>query len=273
VSDQAAYSAVRCLFRAETKVREDFVAHYRTVFISDVHLGAIPCRADLLCDFLSRISTDKLVIVGDLIDYDVRRTPKFWRRAHTELLALIFKMARRGTTVVMIPGNHDDYLRQIEFVQAGNISIERTHVHRLLDGRRVFVTHGDLEEEPQPHTSEWAARAYDLACWANKPINIVRDFFGLPLRNILRPLKLKRQAFRTRLNRFQETLSAAAEANGCEAVVCGHIHHTDSRPAIWEGRLGAVEYWNCGDWTENMTMIVETQHGTLTPLDWRRKGG
>ena len=117
---------------------------YRTVWLSDVHLGSRACRVRLLLDFLRSMECSTLYLVGDIIDLESLRSSYYWPDSHTEVLQLILERSRNGTRVIYIPGNHDDPLRHLCGAVLGNIEIRPSAIHTTRTGRRLLVLHGDV---------------------------------------------------------------------------------------------------------------------------------
>ena len=81
---------------------------YRTIWISDVHLGTRGCNARRLIDFLDATDSETMYLVGDIIDGWRLKKKFYWPPAHNDVVWRILKRARRGTRIVYIPGNHDE---------------------------------------------------------------------------------------------------------------------------------------------------------------------
>ena len=127
---------------------------YRSVFVSDVHLGTRDCRADFLLDFLRRVRTDRLYLVGDIVDLEALQQTAYWPALHGEVLAELFFLAAGGTRVTYIPGNHDAPLRALVGQRLGGIEVKREAIHTTADGRRFRVSHGD-EFDPEHQGKSW----------------------------------------------------------------------------------------------------------------------
>jgi UDP-2,3-diacylglucosamine pyrophosphatase LpxH len=238
---------------------------YRAVFISDLHLGSRGSRARELSAFLKRIRCGKLYLVGDVIDMWRLRSRWFWPRPHNKVVRRLIRMAnRRGTEVIYIPGNHDEHARQFTGLTFGDIRTQRRAEHTTADGRRLLVTHGDeFDLIVQNHRliSLLGAWGYDWLVTLNRLYNRLRERLGLPYRSLSQAIKLRVKRACQFVSDFEATLCEVAKHNGFDGVVCGHIHKAEARPH------GAIEYYNCGDWVESCTALVEHDDGKLQLID------
>ena len=249
---------------------EPLRTRYRTVFISDTHLGTKGCRSDSLADFLSRISCDTLYLVGDIIDGWRLKKSWYWDSHHDEVLRLILHMARNGTDVVYIPGNHDEMFRTwlpMKLEIAG-IRFCEDAVHVTADGRKLLVMHGDAFDSVVRYAKFLALlgdRAYCMALVINRWFNAFRRKLGLPYRSLSAWLKRQVKGAVMAIDRFELALAAEARGRGLDGVVCGHIHHAEMRD------IGGVLYINDGDWVESCTALVEHEDGRLELIDWAER--
>lgn len=240
---------------------------YRSVFISDVHMGTRGCRAEFLADFLKQTSCENLFLVGDIIDGWRLKRSWFWDKHHDEVLRLILKAARSGTNVVYVPGNHDEMLRK--YISLGievcGVKLQMEAEHTTADGKRLLITHGDSFDSVVRHArilallGDWA---YTVALGANRYFNILRSKFGYPYWSLSAWLKLQVKEAVKAIDRFETALADDAKSRGFDGVVCGHIHHAEMRP------VNGVMYLNDGDWVESCTALVEHFDGTLELVDW-----
>jgi UDP-2,3-diacylglucosamine pyrophosphatase LpxH len=247
----------------ETYARDE--TPYRALFISDVHLGTRTAQAEALLDFLRETEADTIYLVGDIIDFwKVRRGPH-WPQAHNDVFQKLLRKVRHGTRIVFIPGNHDEGLRDFCGMHFGGIEIVRNCVHTTATGRRYTVMHGD-EFDVVVRTAKWLAflgdRGYEAALWFNNPLNWVRRHLGLGYWSLSAYLKNRVKKAVSFIGAFEEAVAAEARRNGCDGIICGHIHHPADR------QIHGVHYLNCGDWVESCTAIVETQAGELRIIDW-----
>ena len=242
-------------------------ARYRTVFISDTHLGTRGCRADFLVDFLRTISCQHLYLVGDIIDGWRLRKSWYWDELHDEVLRLILAHARAGTEITYIPGNHDEMFRPWlpMGLEVAGIRLRKDAAHETLCGTRLLVMHGDEFDSVVRYARFLALLgdgAYHLALTLNQWFNAARLRLGRPYWSLSAWLKRRVKEAVKAIDRFEEALSAEAQRRGFDGVVCGHIHHAQMR------RVNGVLYINDGDWVESCTALVEHLDGRLEVIDW-----
>lgn len=239
--------------------------HYRTVWISDVHLGFRGCRADFLLDFLHQVTCDRLYLVGDIIDFWNMRRGLYWPQAHNNVVRTLLGKAKHGTEVIYVPGNHDELLREHDGLQMGNLGIRSRAIHETADGRRLLVMHGD-EFDSVVQCSRLLAlagsQAYALLLRANRLVNFARTKLGLPYWSLAGHLKHKVKNAVNFISNFESAVALAARKHGVDGVVCGHIHRAEISVA------GGVLYLNCGDWVESCTALVEHADGKIELLHW-----
>lgn len=238
---------------------------YRTIWISDVHLGTRGCNDRLLIDFLDHTDSDALYLVGDIIDGWRMKKRFYWPERHNAIVRRVMKRAKRGTTVVYIPGNHDEMFRQFSGANFGGVQIQRKAIHTTADGRRLLVLHGD-EFDAVVMAHKWIAfmgdAAYDFLLKLNWSVNVVRRRFGLPYWSLSKHAKHKVKNAVAFISRFEEAVARQAAARNVDGVVCGHIHTAEER------RFGDVTYYNDGDWVESCTALVEHSDGRMEILHW-----
>ena len=238
---------------------------YRTIWISDVHLGTRGCNAGMLIDFLDHVDSDTMYLVGDIVDGWRLRKRFYWPAAHNDVVWRLLKRARRGTRMIYIPGNHDEAARQFCGLDFGGIAIRRNAVHETADGRRLLVLHGD-EFDAITLARPWLAHvgdtAYTALMAANRWVNAFRRRFGMPYWSLSKHAKAKVKNAVSFISRFEEVVAEAAGARGVAGVVCGHIHTAEMR------EIGGVAYYNDGDWVESGTALVEHFDGRMELLNW-----
>ncbi|MEM1371427.1 MAG: UDP-2,3-diacylglucosamine diphosphatase [Pseudomonadota bacterium] len=238
---------------------------YRTLFISDVHLGTRNCQADLLLDFLNEHNAETIYLVGDIVDFWRIRRGAVWAQSHNEVLQNLLGKVRAGTKIIFIPGNHDDGLRQYVGQKFGTIDIELNCVFTSATGKRYLVMHGD-EFDVVVRYAKWLAllgdRGYQLALYANMPLNFVRRKLGLGYWSLSNYLKSRVKSAVNFIGEFEDKLSIEARRSNADGIVCGHIHRAASR------QINDVHYLNCGDWVESCTAIAETDEGELELINW-----
>ncbi|ONF96141.1 UDP-2,3-diacylglucosamine diphosphatase [Sphingomonas jeddahensis] len=238
---------------------------YRTIWISDIHLGTRGCNAEMLIDFLDHVDSDTMYLVGDIVDGWRLRKRFYWPAAHSDVVWRLLKRANRGTKMVFIPGNHDEAFRQFCGLDFGGIAIKRNAIHETADGRRLLVLHGD-EFDAITLAHRWLAHVgdtlYNLLMAANRGVNSFRRRFGMPYWSLSKHAKAKVKNAVAFISRFEEIVAEAAGARGVDGVVCGHIHTAEMR------EIEGVTYYNDGDWVESATALVEHFDGRMEILHW-----
>ncbi len=244
---------------------ETQAAKFRTLFISDVHLGTRSSQAEMLLDFLRYNEADTIYLVGDIIDFWRIKRGAVWPQSHNDVLQKLLRKARKGTRIVFIPGNHDEALRDYCGMHFGGIEIERQAVHETATGRRYVVMHGD-EYDVVVRYARWLAflgdRGYGLALWANTPLNFLRRRLGLGYWSLSAYLKLRVKTAVNFIGEFEKNLAEEGRRRDANGVICGHIHHAASR------EIDGMHYLNAGDWVESCTAIAETATGELQLIRW-----
>ncbi len=243
------------------------VQRYRAIFLSDTHLGTPGCKAEHLLDFLRHNESDRLYLVGDIIDGWALRSRFFWPQSHNDVVQKILRKARKGTSVFFIPGNHDEMARQFCGLKFGEVQIREDAEHRLQDGRTLWVVHGDIADGVIRHV-KWLAYVgdalYDWLLWLNRHLNNLRTRLGFGYWSLSQFLKYKVKNAVSFISDFERVLIREARRRGYDGVICGHIHHAQIREV--DGGL----YVNDGDWVESLTALVETTEGELRIVTWDR---
>ena len=238
---------------------------YRTVFVSDMHLGTRGCQAQLILDFLKHNDADTFYLVGDIIDGWRMRASFYWPQAHNDVIQKLLRKVRRGARMVFVPGNHDEFARQFIGLTFGGIEIARHAKHTTADGRRFLVMHGDEFDVVVRH-SKWLALlgdwGYDLALFINTHFNNVRRRLGFGYWSFSAWAKLKVKNAVNFIGSFEQALADEARRRGTDGVICGHIHH----PIIRD--IDGVTYVNTGDFVESCSFVVEHDDGRLEVLRW-----
>jgi UDP-2,3-diacylglucosamine pyrophosphatase LpxH len=241
---------------------------YRTIWLSDIHLGSPGCQASYLLAFLKAHRCETLFLVGDILDGWQLRKSWYWPQEHNDVIQKLLRMARKGTRVVYIPGNHDELSRQFIGLSFGGVEVVEDAIHLTVDGKRLWITHGDLFDSVMQH-ARWLAHLgswiYEWLLKTNRWFNAVRHRLGLPYWSMSQYLKHKAKHATNFINDFEHVLAAEARRRGCTGVVCGHIHKAEIRSI--EGTL----YCNDGDWVESLTALVETFDGDLQLIHWRQR--
>jgi UDP-2,3-diacylglucosamine pyrophosphatase LpxH len=238
---------------------------YRTVWISDIHLGTRGCNADLLVDFLRSIECETLYLVGDIVDGWRLRKGWYWPDSHNEVVRRLLKMSHRGTRVVFVAGNHDEMLRDYAGFSFGGVELALEAIHITADGRRLLVTHGDSFDGVVLY-ARWLAflgdKAYDILLRANVLFNTLRRHLRLPYWSLSAFVKRKVKNAVQYVCSFEEAVAREAMERGFDGIVCGHIHCAEIR------QIGAITYYNDGDWVESCTALVEDAQGVMSLIDW-----
>ncbi len=240
---------------------------YRSLWVSDVHLGRPGCQAELLADFLHRHDCERLYLVGDIIDGWKLRQNWYWPQSHANVVREILSKAERGTLVHYITGNHDEFLRRYidHAMHFGNISIANEAVHHTADGRRLLVLHGDAFDMITRYFRRVAIAgdsAYHGLMRANVVINRMRARFDKPQWSLSAYAKHQVKRAVNFVSAFEDAVARDCRRRGLDGVICGHIHHAEIRG------IHGVTYYNCGDWMESCTALAEDMNGRFEILRW-----
>lgn len=238
---------------------------FRTIWISDIHLGTPGCQAELLLDFLKHTESRELYLVGDIIDGWHLRRRWTWQQRHNDVVQKILRKARKGTRVTYIAGNHDEAARRFLGLAFGGIAIADEAVHVTARGERLLVIHGD-QYDGVVQCARWLAyvgdHLYEFALKLNRWFNWGRRHLGLPYWSLSQYLKHKVKNAVSFITAFEEAVARDARQRGLDGVVCGHIHHPEIRD------IHGVRYCNDGDWVESLSSLVETEDGELKIFTW-----
>ncbi|MBB6428375.1 UDP-2,3-diacylglucosamine diphosphatase [Algisphaera agarilytica] len=240
---------------------------YRTVFISDTHLGSRGCQAAALSKFIKYVRCDRLYLVGDIVDMWRLKQRWYWPGEHNNVLRRILNQTKHHTDVVLVPGNHDEAARQFLHSDFGGIRVLPYAVHVTADDRRLLVIHGDQFDLVVKHSrfvSMLGGKAYEALIAFNRRYNQARVKLGLPYQSLSKTIKGKVKSACMFISKFEETLAQEAEKRGLDGVVCGHIHEPAAREANSEH---PTSYYNCGDWVESCTAMVEHHDGRMEVID------
>ena len=244
--------------------------HYRTLFISDIHLGKRGCQAELLVDFLRFHDADTIYLVGDIVDGWSLKGGWYWPQSHNDVIQKLLRKVRKGSKMILVPGNHDEFARSYLGMNFGGVDVEDTVVHEMADGRRFLIIHGD-QFDIVVSNARWLALlgdwAYEAALFINGWYNRVRRMFGQPYWSFSAWAKLKVKDAVSFIGRFETTLADEAKRRDCQGVVCGHIHHAAIR------QIEGITYVNCGDFIESCTAVAEHMDGRLEIIRWQVPGG
>lgn len=250
---------------AEVSGNEGPTRRYRSAWISDIHLGTPGCQAHALLDFLKAVECETLFLVGDIVDGWQLRRSWYWPQSHNDVVQKLLRKARKGTRVVFVPGNHDEFARRYVGHEFGGIEVVDDWIHVTADGRRLWVTHGDLFDGVV-QCARWLAhvgdRMYGFTLRLNRHLNTMRARMGLPYWSLSRYLKQKVKRAVSYVGDFEAAVAREARRRGVQGVVCGHIHHAELR------EIDGIVYANDGDWVESLTALVEHADGRLEIVDW-----
>lgn len=245
------------------------VTEYRTIWISDTHLGTKGCKAEFLLDFLQHTKSEKLYLVGDIIDGWRLKRSWYWNETQNEIIQEILRKARRGTEIIYVPGNHDEALRDYVNIAMGGVMVRDEVIHEMADGKRFLVIHGDQFDGIVKY-AKWLALlgdwAYNLLIWVNHHFNTVRRKLGLPYWSLSAFLKHKVKNAVEFISKFEEAVADEARRRDVQGVICGHIHHPEMRD------IDGILYCNDGDWVESCTALAEDQSGNLQIIHWASVG-
>jgi UDP-2,3-diacylglucosamine pyrophosphatase LpxH len=239
--------------------------YYRTIWISDIHLGTRGCKAEFLLDFLRQTESEYLYLVGDIVDGWRLKRSWYWAQSHNDVIQKVLRKARKGTKVIYIPGNHDEWLRDYTQLQLGGVLLLDEVVHETADGRTLLVLHGDAFDGVVRY-ARWLALlgdwAYAAVLQLNHHYNLLRRRFGYPYWSLSAYLKGRVKNAVEFVSNFADAIVAEALKRGVDGVVCGHIHQAEIRD------MGGVLYCNDGDWVESCTALVEHVDGRLEIIRW-----
>jgi UDP-2,3-diacylglucosamine pyrophosphatase LpxH len=241
---------------------------YRTIAISDVHLGTKDCKADQLVNFLKNNTCENLYLVGDIIDgWKMQQNRMRWKQSHTNVVRSILGHAKRGTKVIYIAGNHDEFLRSLIPLNLtfGMIEIHNQYEHVGVNGKHYLLVHGDLFDgitRLAPWLSFLGDRAYDIVLSLNSKFNWVRRKLGFGYWSLSKYLKARVKRAVDFMFQFEKNLSAYCRKRGFDGVICGHIHKAEIK--VIEG----TQYMNTGDWVESLTALVEHWDGSWEIITW-----
>lgn len=238
---------------------------FRTIWISDIHLGTKGCNAAMLIDFLDHTDSETMYLVGDIIDGWRLKKKFYWPPEHNDIVWRVLKRARRGTRIVYIPGNHDEMVRPFCGMNFGGVEIKRADVHTTADERRLLVLHGD-EFDTIMLAHRWLAfvgdALYHVMMGLNGWVNAIRNGLGLPYWSLSKAAKHKVKNAVEFISKYEEVVARAASERGVDGVVCGHIHTAEMRD------FDGIAYYNDGDWVEGCNALVEHFDGTMEILHW-----
>lgn len=235
--------------------------HYKSIFISDFHLGTRGCQAAALCAFLKEHTCDNLFLVGDVIDGWRLKKKWYFPQSHVNVIRRILTASKRGTDVYYILGNHDEAFRKfLHFdIEIGNIKLLDRCDYTAVNGKSYLVIHGDFFDALMVD-KKWLMHIgdtlYNLMIWVNTHFNRVRLLFGLPYWSLSKWLKDNTKQAVNFINKYEDHVAEYCHSNSYDGVICGHIHKAEIK------QIGSVEYMNSGDWVESATALLEHTDGT-----------
>ncbi|MGI6656739.1 MAG: UDP-2,3-diacylglucosamine diphosphatase [Desulfobulbus sp.] len=239
---------------------------FRSIWISDVHLGTRNLQNEKLLDFLLQTESEFLYLVGDILDLIQAQRRWYWPPTNDRIVQTVLAKAAGGTKVIYIPGNHDHMLRKFDGCTLNNIRIQRRAIHETVDGRRYLVLHGD-QFDPVVQNIPWLATlgsiAYDLLLFTNRWFNLGRRAMNREYRSISSIAKNQVKIVVNYIGRFEKAVAAAAQEHQVDGLICGHIHRAGVR------EIEQVLYTNSGDWVESCTALAENMSGHLGVIDWQ----
>ena len=238
---------------------------FRTLILSDLHLGTKDAKARELLDVLRGVRCEKLILNGDIIDLWSLQRKNHWSPAHTAVVRRLLKMAEKDSTrVVYLRGNHDDFIRRLIPISLDRIELAEEHIHEAADGRRYLCIHGDAFDTVMAKM-RWLAVlgdiSYQVLLDINRFYNRWRAWRGKEYFSLSQAIKGKVKSAVSFISRFEEHIQTLASRRGCEGVMCGHIHKAEDR------MMGSVRYLNSGDWVESLTAIVEEMDGSIRVVE------
>lgn len=239
----------------------------RSLFLSDIHLGTRGCQAEMLLDFLRVHEAETIFLVGDIVDGWRLKVSWNWPQMHNDVVQKLLRKVRKGTRIIYIPGNHDEFLREYVGSNFGGIDIVEEYIHTTADGRRMLVLHGDKFDIVVRHV-KWLALlgdwAYDFALFLNVYVGKVRRRMGLPYWSFSAWSKQKVKTAVNFIGAFQTAVASDARKQDVDIVLCGHIH----QPAV--ETIEGVLYINTGDWVESCSAVLEHDDGRLELVHWAK---
>lgn len=245
--------------------------HYKTIFISDVHLGSRGCQAEALIRFLKESEADEIYLIGDIIDGWRMRKGVYWPQSHSDVIREILKKAHNGTEIHYIIGNHDEFLRKwlMWDLRFGRVHLTNQKTHVGVNGKQYLVIHGDMFDVVMRKELKWLMRvgdvAYNFLLWANTKLNWVRYRLGLPYWSLSNYLKQRTKRALNYMSSYEENLVDYVKKNNYDGIFCGHIHNAKIE------NMNGIEYMNTGDWVESCTAIVEHESGKFELIEYKVK--
>jgi UDP-2,3-diacylglucosamine pyrophosphatase LpxH len=240
---------------------------YRSIWISDVHLGTRHSQVGKLLDFLRETECEHLYLVGDFVDGWQLRRKWFWDEDYNVLIQKLLRKNRKQTQVTCITGNHDEFLEKFLGLDFGAVKLVERTIHQAADGKRYLVLHGH-QFDGLTHFNRLLDRVgsalYDRILDLNIWVNRARRLFGFGYWSFASYIKLKAKSAMKYVNDYETALIQYAEKVGVDGIICGHIHRPEIRA------VGPIQYLNCGDWVENCTALAEDFDGQIRLLRFQK---
>lgn len=233
------------------------MAHYRSIFVSDIHLGTRACQAELFCKFLKNNTCDHLFLVGDIIDGWQLKKRMYWPQSHSDAIRRVLTAAKRGTKVYYLIGNHDEVLRKYLTydISLGRIKILDRYDYISLTGHKYLVIHGDQFDSLMVPSTKWIMHVgdfcYNILVWMNTHLNRIRTLMGLEYWSLSHFLKSRTKSALNFISSYENHVAEYCETHSYDGVICGHIH----TPTIKQ--IGNVTYMNDGDFCDSCSALVE----------------
>ena len=242
--------------------------HFRSIWISDIHLGTRSLQSRQLLNFLRNTESEYLYLVGDILDLLQAKRSWHWPEINDRIVHTVFEKAKNGTKVFYIPGNHDHLLRNFDGNTVNNITIKNQIIHETVTGHRYLVLHGDKFDcvvQNSPWLANIGSIAYDILLILNRWVNRMRNGLGLEYRSLSAWFKHQVKIVVNYIGSFEEVVVREVEENNVDGLICGHIHQASIK------NIGDILYTNSGDWVESCTALAENHDGTLGVVEWARR--
>lgn len=240
--------------------------HYRTIFLSDIHLGTKGCQADRLLDFLKHHTCDELYLVGDIIDgWRMSSSTIYWLQAHNNVMRKFLSFMKGDTKLIYVTGNHDEFMREHSPMEIGNLCVVDEAEHITASGQRLLVVHGD-QFDVVTRYHRWIAWlgdiGYTILLELNRHLNKLRAKFGYGYWSLSAWIKYRVKQAVSYIGEYESAVARQCRRQKYDGVICGHIHHAEISD------IEGITYMNCGDWVESCTALVEDEHGQFSIIDW-----
>lgn len=241
------------------------IKNYRTVWLSDIHLGSKDCKAEYLLNFLEHSKIETLFLVGDIVDIWALSKQFRWPPIHNKLFHKILSLTDSGTKVIYLPGNHDEPAQKYDGMYFGDIEIHREYIYTTANGKKLLILHGDQFDDDVcfGRFHAWIGdKGYSLLLLVNHWYNFLRSKRGRPYRSLAGYIKSRVRGANKAIFRYRDAAIAQAKTRGLDGIVCGHIHH----PEITT--IDSITYHNDGDWVENCSALTEDESGKIALTYW-----